>query len=46
VSFRIEPGTIKKLKILAVELDRSLIDLFLEAIDDLLEKYKESVRDK
>ena len=46
VSFRIEPATIKKLKFLAVELDRSLTDLFLEAIDDLLEKYKESVRDK
>jgi len=41
VSFRIEPAKIKKLKFLAVELDRSLTDLFLEAIDDLLEKYKE-----
>jgi hypothetical protein len=43
VSFRIEPATIKKLKFLAVELDRSLTDLFLEAIYDLLEKYKERV---
>ena len=44
VSFRIEPATIKKLKFLAVELDRSLTDLFLEAIYDLLEKYKERVK--
>jgi len=44
VSFRIEPAIIKKLKFLAVELDRSLTDLFLEAIDDLLEKYKERVK--
>ena len=44
VSFRIEPAIIKKLKFLAVELDRSLTDLFLEAIDDLLEKYEERVK--
>ena len=44
VSFRIEPAIIKKLKFLAVELDRSLTDLFLEAIYDLLEKYKERVK--
>ena len=44
VSFRIEPAIIKKLKFLAVELDRSLTDLFLEAIYDLLEKYKERAK--
>jgi len=44
VSFRIEPAMIKKLKFLAVELDRSLTDLFLEAIQDLLEKHKERVK--
>jgi len=39
VSFRIDPTIIKKLKFLAVENDRSLTDLFLEAIQDLLKKY-------
>lgn len=40
VSFRMEPRLIKKLKFLAVENDKSLTDLFLEAIKDLLEKYE------
>lgn len=40
VTFRIEPAIIKKLKFLAVEKDRSLTDLFLEAIQDLLNKYE------
>ena len=40
VTFRIEPAVIKKLKFLAVEKDRSLTDLFLEAIQDLLKKYE------
>ena len=40
VTFRIEPVIIKKLKFLAVEKDRSLTDLFLEAIQDLLKKYE------
>lgn len=40
VSFRIDPATIKKMKFLAVEQDKSLTDLFLEAIIDLLKKYK------
>jgi hypothetical protein len=40
VTFRIEPPIIKKLKFLAVEKDRSLTDLFLEAIQDLLKKYE------
>ena len=40
VTFRIDPAIIKKIKFLAVEQDRSLTDLFLEAIQDLLKKYK------
>jgi len=39
ISFRIDPSVVKKLKFLAVELDRSLTDLFLEAIKDLEKKY-------
>ncbi len=39
VTFRIEPKIVKHLKFLAVEQDRSLTDLFLEAIQDLLKKY-------
>lgn len=42
VSFRIDPATIKKMKFLAVEQDRSLTDLFLEAINDILKKYDKS----
>ena len=41
VSFRIDPAIIKKLKFLAVEKDVTLTDLFVEAIQDLLEKYEE-----
>ena len=40
VSFRIEPGIIKKLKYLALEQDRNLTNLLLEAIKDLLKKYE------
>ena len=40
VTFRVEPAIIKKLKFLAVEQDRTLTDLFLEAIQDLLKKYE------
>jgi len=40
VTFRVEPGIIKTLKFLAVEQDRTLTDLFLEAIRDLLKKYE------
>jgi hypothetical protein len=40
VTFRVDPAIIKKIKFLAVEQDRSLTDLFLEAIQDLLKKYK------
>ena len=42
VSFRIEPATVKKMKFLAVEQDRSLTDLFLEAINDISKKYDKS----
>ena len=38
--FLIKPAIIKKLKFLAVEKDRSLTDLFLEAVQDLLKKYE------
>ena len=40
VSFRLERETIKKLKFLAVEQERSLTDLYVEAIQDLLYKYQ------
>ena len=40
VSFRLDRETIKKLKFLAVEKERSLTDLYLEAIQDLLKKYQ------
>jgi predicted transcriptional regulator len=44
VTFRIDPAIIKKIKFLAVEQDRSLTDLFLEAIQDLLKKYEKKVK--
>jgi len=40
VTFRVEPALIKKLKFLAVEKDRSLTDLFIEALLDLLRKHE------
>ncbi len=40
VTFRIDPVIIKKLKFLAVDQERSLTDIFLEAIQDLLKKYE------
>ena len=40
VSFRMDRDTIKKLKFLAVEKERSLTDLYVEAIHDLLKKYQ------
>jgi len=40
VSFRIKSQIIKKLKFLAVESDKSLTELFLEAVQDLLKKYE------
>jgi hypothetical protein len=40
VTFRIEPSIIKKLKILAVEQDKTLTDLLLEGIEYILKKYE------
>ena len=40
VTFRIESKLLKNFKFLAVEKDRSLTDLYIEALKDLLEKYK------
>ncbi len=40
VTFRIDPVIVKKLKFLAVDQERSLTDIFLEAIQDLLKKYE------
>jgi predicted transcriptional regulator len=41
VTFRVEPAIIKKLKFLAVEKDRPLTNLFLEAIQGLLKKHEQ-----
>ena len=43
VSFRIDTRIIKELKFLAVEHDKTLTELFLEAIKDLIKKYGKSV---
>ena len=45
VSFRLDRGTIKLLKFLAVEQERSLTDLYVEAIHDLLKKYRKEGND-
>ena len=42
VTFRIDPNLIKRLKYLALDYDKTLTDLFLEAIQDLLKKYKKA----
>ena len=39
VTFRVEPSLVKKIKMLAVEQDRTITDLFIEALKDLLKKY-------
>ena len=41
VTFRIDPEIIKRLKYLALDYNKTLTDLFLEAIQDLLKKYGE-----
>lgn len=46
VSFRVSTDLIKKLKFLAVEKDKSLTDLFIEAIQDLLKKYEKKAAEK
>jgi predicted transcriptional regulator len=45
VTFRIDPVIIKKLKFLAVDQERSLTDIFLEAIQDLLKKYEKKTKE-
>ncbi len=40
VTFRIDPALLKNIKFLAVEKDRSLTYLFIEALLDLLKKYE------
>ena len=44
VSFRIEPEIVKRLKFIAVEQDRSLTNLFLEAINEILKKYENKTK--
>jgi predicted HicB family RNase H-like nuclease len=44
VSFRIEPHIVKRLKFIAVEQDRSLTDLFIEAIKYILNKYEKKTK--
>ena len=44
VTFRIDPKIIKKLKYLALDNDKTLTDLLLEAIQDLLKKYKKKAK--
>jgi Antitoxin-like ribbon-helix-helix len=38
-SFRLSPEVLKKLKFIAVEHDKTLKDLYLEAVEDLIRKY-------
>jgi predicted transcriptional regulator len=45
VTFRIDQPIIKRLKFLAVEQDKTLTDLFLEAIKDLLKKYEKQPKE-
>ena len=45
VTFRIEPTLIKKLKYLALDYDKTLTDLFVEAIQDLLRKYEKKAKE-
>ena len=40
VTFNLDTKIIKKLKFLAVEQDKTLTDLFIEAIQLLLQKYE------
>jgi len=45
VSFRIEPDIIKRLKYIALEQDRSLTDIFIEAIQDVLKKHEKQPKE-
>lgn len=42
VTFRIDAALLKELKFLALETERSLTDLYIEALKDLLRKYKKT----
>jgi hypothetical protein len=42
VTFLIDAALLKDIKFLAVEEDRSLTDLYIEALNDILKKYKKS----
>ncbi|MCG2776499.1 MAG: hypothetical protein L6406_12540 [Desulfobacterales bacterium] len=44
VTFRIDPNLIKRLKYLALDHDKTLTDLFLEAIKDLIKKYEKKLK--
>ncbi len=45
VTFRIDLALLKRIKFLAVEKDRSLTDLFIEALLDLLKKYENNSKE-
>ena len=40
VSFRVDSELIKKLKYMALDQDRSLTDIIVEALNDVLKKYE------
>jgi predicted transcriptional regulator len=44
LTFRIDSQIIKKLKFLAVDKDKTVTDLLLEAIQDLLKKYEKKTK--
>jgi predicted transcriptional regulator len=44
VTFRIDQPIIKRLKFLAVEHDRTLTDLLIEALQDLFKKYEKKTK--
>lgn len=46
VIFRLDPKRIKNAKRIALETDRSLAKVFLEAMDLLAEKYKDLIKTK
>jgi predicted DNA-binding protein len=43
-SFRLSPEVLKKLKFIAVEHEKTLKDLYLEAVEDLIKKYGKKTR--
>jgi len=40
VTFRVDAQLVKRMKFVALEKDRSLTDLLIEAIEDMLKKYE------